>query len=133
MRYFICALDGICLGIPAEKTERIIPVIREQTAVYETEGGEAYVSLPALFRLKDTATPHGVALKQTAEGGAAKTVLLTPPIDIDVEIPDDEIQNLPDVFGGLFGCFTGAYFIKETVILLLNTDTLIETLNRWKK
>ena len=131
MKYFICALDTVHIGIPAERTERIIPVTRVQTAVYETENQEAFVSLPALFRQKDTAAPHGVVLKSGAESlaaGAVKTVLLTPRIDIDLEIPEESIHGLPEALAGMFRYFRGACFNGQGVILILNPVKLVEGL-----
>ena len=134
MKYFICALDrtnsgstGLlgtsgCLGIPAERTERIIPVSRRQTAVYETENDEVYISLPALFGLKDTAAPHGLVLKQAGEA-EKKTVLLAPKVDIDLEIPEESIHRLPDALAGVFRYFRGAFFSGDSVIYILDTES----------
>ena len=144
MRYFICALDKINLGIPAEQTERIIQVSRVQTSIYETgdhssvpefpSTGGAFISLPALFRQED-AVFHGLVLKsirpltsdQTADDHA-KTILLMPKIDIDMEIPEDAIHRLPEAFVGVFSFFTGAYFDGDgqSLILILNPQKLME-------
>ena len=59
MKFFICALREINLGIPAEQTERIIPVNRVQENIYETEEQEVFISLPLLFGLKNNNAPHG--------------------------------------------------------------------------
>ena len=126
MKYFICALDTISIGIPAERTERIIPVTRVQTVVYETEAGEAFVSIPVLLRQKNSAVPHGIVLKPNNAGAALKTILLTPRIDIDMEMPEEDIHSLPEALGGLSRYFRGAYFTGETVILILNTEKLTE-------
>jgi chemotaxis signal transduction protein len=110
------------LAVPAEKTERIIPVTRVQTELYETENQEAFISLPALFKLKDAA-PHGLVLKTK---NANRTVLLTPKIDIDLEIPEEEVRQLPQAFSGLYQYFTGAYFYDQDVVLILNVEKLTE-------
>ena len=121
MRCFICTLDKINLGIPAERTERIIPVARVQTAVHETENQELFISLPALLRQKDAAAPHGVVLKPA--DGPVKTVLLTPKIDIDMEIPEESIHQLPQALSGL-SCFRGAYFNNQGLYLILDPEKL---------
>ena len=129
MKYFICALDKINLGIPAEQTERIIQVTRVQGAVYETENQEVFVSLPVLLRQKDSSAPHGVVLKSnTGESSAVKTVLLTPRIDVELEIPEENIHSLPEALGGLFKYFRGAYCTDQNVILILNPQKLIESM-----
>jgi len=130
MRYFICALEKINLGIPAEQTERIIPVSRAQTSVYETGEQGAFISLPALFQQEDTAVFHGLVLKNRGEDSTAnalgKTILLMPKIDIDMEIPEDAIHRLPETFVGVFSFFSGAYFDGENPILILNPQKLTE-------
>ncbi|MCL2381985.1 MAG: hypothetical protein FWC64_10445 [Treponema sp.] len=123
MRYFICALAAVQLGIPAEHTQRIIPSARIQTAGYETGDGEFFISLPVLLGQKDPSAPHGLVLKTDRP---SKTVLLTPRIDIDLEIPEDRIHRLPDVFAGAFRYFRGAFFNGHNVILIVNTEKLME-------
>jgi len=123
MKYFICALDTVHLGIPAERTERIIPVSRVQTAVYETENQEAFISLPLLFRQKEPAAPHGIVLK-----GAVKTVLLTPRIDIELEIPEEDIHQLPQALVGLSRYFRGVCFSGQKTILVLDPAKLVESI-----
>jgi len=135
MRYFICALEKINLGIPAEQTERIIPLSRAQTSVYETAdqppgAGGAFISLPALFQQEDTAVFHGLVLKNRGGDSTAnahgKTILLMPKIDIDMEIPEDAIHRLPETFAGVFSFFSGAYFDGENLILILAPQKLTE-------
>jgi len=153
MKCFICALDKIHIGIPAERTERIIQAARVQTAVYETENQEAFISLPLLFRQKEPAAPHGVVLKATEvlprlppgsgagdappepptagtgaadTAGGVKTVLLTPRIDKELDIPDETIYQLPEAFAGPFRYFSGACFSAQDVILILNPAKLTE-------
>ena len=131
MRYFICALDKINLGIPAERTERIIPVTRMQTTVFETDNDnrEAFISLPMLFLQNDSVTPHGAVLKANDGTETPKTVLLTPRIDIDLEIPEEDIHGLPEAFVGFFRYFRGVYFTEDKIILILNIKKLMEKYN----
>ena len=125
MKCFVCDLDmmgvkpNVCLGIPAEFTERIIPVTRMQTGPYEIENGEEFISLPVLFRLKDTAAPHGMVLKSKKP---LKTVLNVPQIKNELEIPDNQIHPLPEVFSGMFLYFQGAYFTGQYMVLILNPE-----------
>jgi len=120
MRYFICALGGLNLGIPAERAERILPLAHGRGAV--RENGEAFISLPALFQREDIAASHGVVLKSPA---APKTVLLVPRIDKDMEIPEDSIRALPRALLGVFLYFTGVYFSNKDVFIILDTEKLI--------
>jgi len=126
VKYFICALDTLTLGIPAQQTERIIPVTRAQTNVTESENEEAFISVPVLFKQKEIPAPHGLVLK----AGPVKTVLLTPRIDIDLEIPEESIRPLPQVFNGAFPFLKGVFFTGpgENMILVLNPEKLAESL-----
>ena len=140
MKYFICALDEINIGIPAERTERIIPAERTLYSVCETviktetgaeagtqsETKTAYISLPLLFKQKNTGAPHGIILKPSGGQAPQKTVLLTPRIEKEIDIPEENIHSLPESFAGLRGFFGGACFDKENVILVLDTKKLTE-------
>ena len=130
MKYFICTLDRIhnnsmcCLGIPAEKTERIIPASRVQTAVYETENEEAFISLPALFELKDKAAPHGLVLKPGRASSGPVKVLLTPRINTEMEIPEVNIHRLPESLADMLVFFRGLCFVEQNMILILDPEKL---------
>jgi hypothetical protein len=118
-------LDKIRLGIPSEQTERIISA--EQTQTTETKNQENVISIPALFRLKDTAVHHGIVLKtgnSALHRRPVRTVLLTPRIDIDMEIPEETIHQLPEALAGMFRYVSGACFNGEHLILILNPKQL---------
>ena len=141
MKYFICTLElpvgfpadtqenqtsplaAMQLAIPTTYTERIIPVNRIQAAGYETTDEEVSVSLPVLFLQKSTVTPHGVVLRSDR---TPKTVLLTPGIDRDLEIAEENIHRLPGIFDRLSRYFSGVYFDKQNLILILNTEKIME-------
>jgi len=153
VKYFICALgrpagaqsgsdrryvepkvrdslpDTVNLGIPAEQTERIIPLTRLQTGVMESENQEVFISIPVLFRQEDTSAPHGLVLKSGPAAGKrpGKTILMTPRIDIDLEIPEESIRRLPEAFSGQFPFLRGACFAGQNMILILDPDKLVST------
>ena len=128
MRYFLCKLNTIFLGIQSQRTERIISVSRIQSSVFETEKQDIFVSLPLLFGHADVSAPHGIVLKTTSE--ERKTVLLAPPLDIDIEIPQEDIHSIPKAFGGKLLSFSGACFIRkdqaEHLILFLDIDKILD-------
>jgi len=128
LKYFICALGKINIGIPAQQTERIISVTRIQGAARETENNEVFISLTVLLGQKETAAPHGIVLKHLASQppDAPKTTLLTPKIDAELEIPEEEIRSLPEVLGGSYKKFRGAYCADKKIILILNPEKLLE-------
>jgi hypothetical protein len=118
--------------------------------VYETENSssgalsgtvEAFISLPALFRQSEIAAPHGLVLKTlenrrdsqeielpaVGEGRPQKTILLAPKIDIELEIPEESIYRLPEVFAGLYSYFfKGAFIGAQDMILILNPEKIVE-------
>jgi len=118
MKYFVCVLDRIGVGFPTEPVERIIPAERAQTSVYERQGQEVFFSLPALFQLKDAVSVHGLVLKARAlpgddmaiADGTVRTVLLTPRIENELEIPEEDIHRLPQALAGAYTYFKGVYF-----------------------
>ena len=134
MKYFICNLEMInnnttgYLGIPAEKTERIISVNRVQTVVYETENQDTFISLPVLFQLKDRTTVHGLVLKPEAACGCGcgpvKTILITPRINTEIEIPQENIHRLPESMTEMLVFFTGVCFDDKNMILILDPEKL---------
>jgi hypothetical protein len=130
MKYFICALydkgsssENCLLGIPAEHTERIIPVDRAEASIFKTENNEVFISIPALFKLKDPFTPHGLILKSTRQN--VKTTLLLPKIDLELEIPEEEIHLLPRTLNETLKYFRGVYFTSN-MILILNPIILMD-------
>jgi chemotaxis signal transduction protein len=60
------------------------------------------------------------------EATAPKTILLTPKVDIDLEIPEENIRGLPASFSGWSKYFRGACFNDQGVILILDPQKLKE-------
>ena len=127
MKYFLCTFDTIYLGIPSECTERVISVSRIPSSVYETEKQDVYISLPLLFRRADLSAPHGIVLKPGNE--ERKTILLVPPLDIDLEIPEEDIYSVPKAFSGILRYCNGACFIDkdkgERLVFTIDTKKII--------
>ena len=142
------------MGIPSEQIQRIIPVTRAQTKVFETENEDAFISIPALFHKKGAATvrpfgpfadrmdsmganapgvvhaaPHALVLKSksAAFNWTGSTMLLSPKIDVELEIPEEKIRALPKAFAGLFSFFRGACFADGSynMIFILDLEKLI--------
>ena len=129
MKYFLCAFDTIYLGISSECIERIMSVARTQSSVHETEEQTTFISLPLLFRCEDLPAPHGIVLKPGSSAGEErKTILLIPPLDIELEIPEEDIYSVPKTFSGILRYCKGACFInsgkEERLIFTLDTEKL---------
>jgi hypothetical protein len=125
VKFFICALEEMILGLPSEGTARIISAPRTQTVLYEIEKDELFISLPVLFRKDSVPAPQGMVLK--GKSGQRPIVLLVPRIETDIEVPAEEIRLLPALIGEKLSCFTGACFTGGDLILLVNTENLIKT------
>ena len=123
MKYFICNIDNNSSGfaIPSEYIERIIPSERKSTSVFETEDKDIFISIPRLLRLKENAAPHGLVLKTT---GSKKILLLTPKIYEELEIPEEEIKDLPITLKELLVFFKGVCFIDQKLVFILEPNKL---------
>ena len=128
MKYFLCAFDTIYLGLPSERTERIISVSKIQSSVYETDEQNTFISLPLLFRYSVLPAPHGIVLKSEEE--EKKIILLVPPLDIDLEIPEKDIYSVPKAFSGILHFIKGVCFInrdqEDRLIFILDIEKLIK-------
>ena len=118
MKYFLCAIDNICLGIPQDNSAHII----SSSAI---EDNDLIISLPQLMNCPNILTPHGIVLKPVNSN--RKTILLTPPIDIEIDIPDEDIHDTPRAIAKILPFCNGACFIKYT-----NGENLIFTLDIMK-
>jgi hypothetical protein len=127
MKYFLCAFDAAYLGIPSECTQRVISVSRKQLSVCETEEQHIFISLPLLFGRADISAPHGIVLKENKE---KQITLLAPLLDIDYEIPDENIFTVPKAIGAKLRYLKGACFIKkdreERPVYIVDIEKLME-------
>ena len=117
MKFFICTFDSILLGIPSDRIERIIPVNEAQDTALT-------VSIPDMFRLKDRASVHALVLKAPVDN----TVFLVPRIENELEIPEENIQCLPQTLSEMIIFCNGVYFTDTTMILTLDPDKLLENI-----
>jgi hypothetical protein len=114
------------IGIPSKQTQQIISFAGASGR--ENENQSVFISLPELFQQKDIAAPHGLILKTSAgEPYKVRTVLLTPKIDAELEIPEEDIHSLPKAMAGMYKHFTGAYCADQKIILILNPEKIIES------
>ncbi|MDR0569128.1 MAG: hypothetical protein LBG87_07985 [Spirochaetaceae bacterium] len=128
MKWFICAFDGVFLGIPGDQISRLFIAPPET----ESAGPEKPLSISKFFR-RNVPTPHAASLKRTGQ------VLLLPRIQIDMDLPDEKISPMPKAFGEN-PPFSGAYFRENDLILFLNfsvfssfsknTDNIEESLQK---
>ena len=127
MKYFICSLDAIFLGVSTELAEGVTSVSRIQTAVCEKEDNTSFISLPALLKRDTFSALHGIVLKRrSGVEKDGKIILLMPPIDIDLEIAEKDIYTVPRVVSGMFRFFSGVCFSDQRLIFTLDTEKLLD-------
>jgi len=129
MKYFICALNEIRLGFPAEFTERIITVSRMHTHITESEEQETFVSIPLLFR-QSAGSPHGLVLRSDRVNRylQGKIILVMPKIETDLEIPDEKVHALPAGFSGIYSFIKGICFADRNMVLIIDPILLLDML-----
>ena len=116
MRFFIFPFEKIYIAVAADKVKRFI-----STATADTIQGNDPVKIP-LHRAENMAH-HGIVLKQ--ETNDHKTlVLITPPVEKDIEVAEKEIQSLPGSFAGMYASFYGIYFNEQKIIFFLDVEKL---------
>jgi hypothetical protein len=116
------------LAIPSEWTERVVPIAQEQPGGADEEQ-KTFISLPALFRQEDIPGVHGVILKpnmpaQANTPGGGKRVLLSPRIDQEIEIPEENIHQLPETLAGVLRICRGVYFIGDGAMFILDMEKI---------
>jgi hypothetical protein len=132
MKYFLCTFDAVFLGIQSNRVERVISnsVSAAQALANSTGDNDAHISLPSLLGRADLSAPHGIILKP--QSGKKKITLLAPPLDIDVEIPDESVFAIPHALKGFMRYLSGACYIKkdreERLVLILDLEKLTEEL-----
>jgi hypothetical protein len=128
VKFFICALEEMVLGIPSKETARIIPAPHTQTTLYESEQEDLFFSLPVLFRKDSVPAPHGIVLKKKYNDlpNEKRLILLVPRIETDLDISEGEIRLLPALIREKLSCLGGACFNNGNLVLLLDTENLIK-------
>jgi hypothetical protein len=128
MKYFLCAFDAVYLGIQSNRVERVVSVSATQAHGDSTEENDTHISLPPLLGRADLPAPHGIILKPQSD--KRKITLLAPPLDIDVEIPDESVFAVPHALKDFLRYLSGACFFKkdkeERLVLILDLEKLTE-------
>ncbi|MDR1031475.1 MAG: hypothetical protein LBL76_11470 [Treponema sp.] len=142
MRTFLCGFEGIFLGVPSECVAEIIQVSGDMHAMIEGKPhkGQVFFSLPRFFCRADLPTPHGIRLKPLAYPEALVkvlgtytgteapgVVLVTPPVETEVDIPPEAIQQLPDFLRlpGSLPFLRGVSFTGATMTAFIDPVLLI--------
>ena len=112
----------------------------EETAEYDHESGNTYISLPRLFNLPSVNVRHGIILKsgdaendnEHNHAAENKFILLTTEVECETEIPGEEIYPIPKALGGIrfSALFSGIKFDAESPVLVLDPERLVQSYGR---
>jgi hypothetical protein len=144
----MCAFEDFFVAIPIRYVSSLVLRLEEADRAVSRDDGtrNTFFSLPHLFGSPGEPVKHGIVLKSGGKddepGGIVenRNILLSPPVEREVDIPQEDIYPLPDALAGVFGkksaMFTGIRFAgtgkddsgNETVLpmLFLNPDRLVE-------
>jgi len=127
MRVFLCAFGDFALAIPmscvSALTNLSANTAQREAVAHDGENGNTYISLPKLFGLPPENIRHGVVMNrpdgETGGGDKNKTVLLSPEIVREIDIPDEQIFPLPKVLDGTHfsELFSGVQLAEKPVLL----------------
>jgi len=129
MRFFIFPIENIYIAVAADKVKRFISPDTEDTAGIEHIKIPAYMIFGKLL-FPQNAPCHGIVLKQETDadgisGGNKTFVIITPPVERDIDVAEKEIQSLPGSFSGIYSSFNGLYFNGQKIIFFLDIEKLI--------
>jgi len=123
MRFFIFPLENIYIAVAADRVKRFISAENNMNSV-----NVDHINIPVYMifgkpRCIENISCHGIVLKQ--ETNENKTlVMITPPVEKDIDIAENEIQSLPGSFSGIYSSFNGIYFSGQKIIFFLDIEKL---------
>jgi hypothetical protein len=141
MRFFVCPFGSINIGIPVEAAEALMVYGREAEAAIlrDEESSKVFFSLPRFFNIEGGILRHGIILKVpgsiSGDSGTGR-ILLVPVVQQEVDIPGEEIQEMPgivaNILDGMGGVsfITGIRFEESTVTLFINPERLVDLIIR---
>jgi len=122
MRFFIFPLDGIYIAVAADKVKRFI-----SSGAVPFDSGQIKVPVCVIFgkpdNMEKSASQHGIVLKKETEDNKT-LVIITPPVERDIDVEESDIQSLPGSFKGVYSSFNGLYFNGQKIIFFLDVEKL---------
>ena len=124
MRFFIFPFKNIYIAVAADKVKRFIS---PDTADNVQDNCTDPVKIQ--IYCAENMPHHGIVLKQetgaSSRYGDHKTIILiTPPVERDIDVAEKEIQSLPVSFTGIYASFNGIYFNEQKIIFFLDVEKL---------
>ena len=116
MRFFIFPLENIYIAVAADKVKRFISSDAADN-FHENNKDTDQIIIPVnmifgKLRYAETeSVRHGIVLKHETNG--SKTLMIiTPPVERDIEVAEKDIQSLPGSFTGIYSSFNGIFFYE---------------------
>ncbi|MCL2229590.1 MAG: hypothetical protein FWC01_00695 [Treponema sp.] len=125
MRFFIFPIENIHIAISADKVARFVSHNSE-------ESGDTKIPLCMFFsnqKYNENSPSHGIVLKQETDDNKT-TVIITPPVEEDINVAQEEIHSLPESFCGVYSSFNGMFFNKQKIIFFLDVEIFISLWNK---
>jgi len=130
MRFFIFPIDKIYIAVAADNVKRFI----SHDENYKDSVNKDSVSIDRIeipvymifgkLRCYENMSFHDIVLKQETNDNKS-LVIITPPVEKDIDVPESEIQSLPASFSGVYSSFNGLYFNDKKIIFFLDIEKLI--------
>jgi len=130
MRFFIFPLENIYIAVAADRVKRFISTENSDDSALVD-----HINIPVYMifgrqQCSETMSQHGIVLKQETCtsficGGNKTFVIITPPVERDIDVAENEIQSLPGTFSGIYSSFNGLYFNEQKIIFFLDVEKLI--------
>ncbi|MDR3172460.1 MAG: hypothetical protein LBU17_12720 [Treponema sp.] len=147
MKNFIFVFDHLAFGIPAACVAEFVqaPVVLDTLIEADSALGDIFCSIPHFFRKAAVAAPHGIVLKSLpypeaviealhryAGGKFHRILLLTTPIEREIEVPDETILQLPTFLSlpGKLPFLTGVSFSDTGMTAYLDPVLLVSRIIR---
>ena len=127
MRVFICVFENFSVAIPMDCISSLSFLTKEtdeDTAV-KNESEYTYISLFCLFDLPPQQTGYKIILKDHMS--YKKIVLLSTPVEDEIEIPNDKIYPIPRTLKNtrFSHFFSGIRFLEDSKpVFILNSKQL---------
>ncbi|MDR3342777.1 MAG: hypothetical protein LBT14_08335 [Treponema sp.] len=145
MKFFLFVFEGIAFGMPMGCVAEFIQAPGNSGTLIGASVGDVFFSIPHFFGKGAVPAPHGIVLKSFpcsqgvtealrgyAGGEVRHIVLLTTPIEREIDIPDETIRQLPAFLGlpGKLPFLTGVSFTGTTMTAYIDPQALVSCILR---
>jgi len=123
MRFFIFPIENIYVAVAADKVKRFMSTENNNDSVNIDQITIPVHMIFGKLRCIDNMSSHIIVLKQQTNENK-NLVMITPPVERDIDVAENEIQSLPGSFTGIYSSFYGIYFSGQKIIFFLDVEKL---------